>query len=372
MVHHLKDIQEYGQSIWLDYIRRNLLTSGELKQLVEDGLRGVTSNPTIFQKAIAQSYDYDEAIHTLLQTNPATDVPSLYEHLAIEDIRTACDILRPVYDESHGNDGFVSLEASPHLAYDTDSTITEARHLWQLVGCPNLMIKVPSTPPGVPAIETLIAEGINVNVTLIFSLKQYEAIAHAYIRGVSRNPNPQRVASVASFFVSRIDTYADRELEKIGTPEALAMRGKAAVASSKLAYRRFREIFFGEEFTAQRQRGARVQRALWGSTSTKNPAYSDLLYVEGLIGPDTVNTIPPETLDAFRDHGKIHSTIQEGIEAAEQVLADLEKVGVNLDNITEQLQEDGVKAFADSFDQLLSALVEKRQKVLARDVKPPR
>lgn len=365
-MHHLKDVQEYGQSIWLDYIRRNLLTSGELKQLVAEGLRGVTSNPTIFQKAIAQSNDYDEAIHALLKANPAINVPNLYEHLAVEDIQMACNILRPVYDESNGTDGFVSLEVSPHLAYDTDSTIAEARHLWQVVDRPNLMIKVPATPQGVPAIETLIAEGTNVNVTLIFSLEQYDEIAHAYIRGVAQNSNPQRVASVASFFVSRIDTYTDMELENIGTPEALNLRGQAAVASSKLAYRRFREVFFGEEFASERQRSARVQRALWGSTSTKNPAYPDLLYVEELIGPDTVNTLPPETIDAFRDHGKIRSTLLEGIETAEQVLADLQKAGVNMDNITEQLQEDGVKAFADSFDQLLSTLEEKRQKVLAK------
>ena len=362
---HLKDVQKLGQSIWLDFIQRNLITSGELKQLVADGVSGITSNPTIFHKAIARNRDYDNAIRVILESNPDADARTLYEHLAIQDIQMAADILRSVYDTTDGIDGLISLEVSPHLAYDTDSTIAEVRRLWQLVDRPNLMIKVPSTPPGIPAVETLIAGGININVTLMFSLKHYEAVSHAYLRGIARNTNPHRVASVASFFVSRVDTYVDRELERIGTAEAMALRGKAAIANSKLAYRRFREVFSGEEFAAQRQRGARVQRPLWGSTSTKNPAYSDVLYVEGLIGPDTVNTLPLETIDHFRDHGKIHPKLQEGIEEAKEVLGGLARLGVNLDDITEQLQEDGVKAFADSFDQLLSALEEKRKALLA-------
>ncbi len=225
------------------------------------------------------------------------------------------------------------------------------------------MMKVPATPQGIPAIETLIREGVNVNITLMFSMKHYEAVSHAYIRGIAQNPNPGQVASVASFFVSRVDTSVDRELERIGTEEALALRGKVAIANSKLVYRRFREIFFGGEFAAQVKRGARVQRVLWGSTSTKNPAYSDLLYVEGLMGAETVNTVPVETLDAFCDHGRARSTLGEGMEEAEQLLAKLEKVGVNLDAVTEQLQEDGVKAFADSYDQLMAALEEKRKQV---------
>jgi transaldolase len=362
MVHHLKDIQEYGQSIWLDYIQRSLITGGRLEQLVLEGLRGITSNPSIFNKAIADSSDYDDAIRDILKSTPDIDTKTLYERLAIEDIRMAADVLRDVYDASGGIDGVVSLEASPDLAYDMDGTITEVRRLWRLVDRPNAMIKVPATPPGIPAIEKMIAEGININVTLIFSLKHYDAVARAYIRGIEKSPEPGRVTSVASFFVSRIDTYVDRELEKIGTEAALALRGRAAVANSKLAYRRFREVFFGEEFAAQRQRGARVQRALWGSTSTKNPAYSDLLYVEELIGPDTVNTLPMETIDAFKDHGKIRSALQKGVDEAEQVLADLERLGVDLGAITKQLQKDGVKAFADSFDQLLAALDEKRKR----------
>ncbi len=361
----LTDVQKLGQSIWLDFIQRRMMTSGALAQLVSDGLRGITSNPTIFHNAIARSNDYDDAIRSLLKSNPNADANTVYERLAVEDIRMAADILRPVYDATGGLDGFISLEVSPYLADDTDATIVEARRLWQLVDRPNLMIKVPSTSPGIPAIETLIAEGININITLLFSLKHYEAVSHAYIRGVARNSDPERLASVASFFVSRVDTHVDRELERIGTGEALALRGKVAIANSKVAYRRFREIFFGDEFAAQRQRGARIQRVLWGSTGTKNPAYSDVLYVEGLMGADTVNTLPLETIDRLRDHGKVHPALQEGIGEAEGVLSDLAKVGVNLDDVTEQLQKDGVKAFADSFGKLLDALEEKRKELLA-------
>lgn len=357
----VQEANRLGQSIWLDYIRRDLITSGELKKLVQSGLSGMTSNPTIFQKAIAQSHEYDEALQTIIKTDPDTDIKTIYERLAVEDIQMVADILRPVYDKAGGLDGFVSLECSPHLAYDTDNTIVEARHLWQLVNRPNVLIKVPSTPQGIPAIEKLIAEGININITLMFSLKHYGAVSHAYIRGIARHLNPSSVASVASFFVSRVDTYVDRELEKIATREALALRGKAAIANSKLVYRRFREVFLGEKFAAERKRGAHVQRVLWGSTSTKNPAYSDVMYVEGLIGPDTVNTVPLETLEAFRDHGQVRRTVDKGVKEAEELLGRLKKMGVDLDAITEQLQKDGVKAFADSFDQLLGALEEKRR-----------
>lgn len=361
MVNPIQEVKRLGQSIWLDYIRRDLITSGELKKLVRDGISGLTSNPTIFHQAIAQSSDYDEALRALLKANPDRDVNNIYEHLAVEDIRMAADILLPVYEASDGGDGFVSLEVSPHLAYDTKTTTMEAMRLWQLVARPNLMIKVPATAQGIPAIETLVAEGVNINVTLMFSQNHYEAVSHAYIRGVARNPNPQQVASVASFFVSRVDTYVDRELEKIGTEEALALRGRAAIANSKLVYRRFREVFLGEEFARERRRGTRLQRVLWGSTSTKNPNYSDVMYVEGLIGPDTVNTLPLKTISAFRDHGKVYQTLDKGLEETEEVLAGLRRVGVNLESITEQLQRDGVKAFADSFDQLLTALAEKRK-----------
>ncbi len=366
----LLELKQLGQSVWLDYIRRNLITSGELQRLVEeDGLCGVTSNPTIFQKAIAGSDDYDEAIRALLTAEPHTDASALYEALAIEDIRMAADILRRVYEETDGRDGFVSLEVSPHLAHDTEGTIAEARRLWQAVDRPNLMIKVPATPEGIPAIEALIAEGININVTLIFSLAHYEAVAHAYIRGLARCPDPHRVASVASFFVSRVDTVVDRALEAIGTPEALALRGKIAIANARMAYRRFREIFYGEPFAALRAQGARVQRPLWASTSTKNPAYSDVLYVEELIGPDTVNTLPPATLNAFRDHGQVRGiTLEEGLAEAEKALAHLKELDIDLEAITEQLQRDGVAAFAASFDQLMEALAEKRRSILISQV----
>ena len=357
----VQEAQRLGQSTWLDYIRRSLLVGGELKEMVREGLSGMTSNPTIFEKAIAQSKDYDEALRTFLKVHPGADTKTIYEHLAIEDIQMATDILRPVYDASGGGDGFVSLEASPHLAYDTEATIAEVRRLWQLVDRPNVMIKVPATPPGIPAIEQLLAEGININATLMFSLKHYEAVARAYLRGIGRNPNPERVASVASFFVSRVDTYVDRELARIDTEKARALRGKAAIANSKIVYCRFREIFFGDEFALERKRGARVQRVLWGSTSTKNPDYSDVMYVEGLIGPDTVNTLPPETIAAFRDHGRVRQTLDEAVPEAEQVLVNLMELGLDLEAITEQLQVDGVKAFTSSFDQLLGTLEEKHR-----------
>jgi transaldolase len=362
----LKEVQKLGQSIWLDFINRSLIKSGKLKALIDEGLAGITTNPTIFQKAITQSADYDEPIRAILKSNPSVTAKYLYDRLTTEDIQMAADILHPVYDASGGVDGMVSLEVSPHLAYDTRATIDEAERLCQRANRPNVMIKVPATPEGIPAIEELIARGINVNITLMFSLKHYEAISRAYLNGIARTANPARITSVASFFVSRVDTYVDKELEKIGTKEALALRGKAAVANSKVVYRRFREIFSGKEFTAQRNRGARVQRVLWGSTSTKNPAYADLLYVDNLIGPDTVNTLPMETLEAFRDHGRIERTVDKGLDEADKVLTELKKVGINLDKVTEQLQKDGVKAFADSFDQLLRALENKRTELLSK------
>ena len=355
----LKEVQKVGQSIWLDFIQRGLITSGRLKQLVDSGVSGLTSNPTIFHKAITQGQDYDEAIKSILKSNPDAGIMDIYDRLTVEDIQMAADVFRPVYNASDGMDGLVSLEPAPALAYNTEATIAEVRRLWQLVDRPNLMIKVPATPPGIPAIEQLFAEGININITLMFSMAHYEAVSQAYLQGLARCPNPQPITSVASFFVSRVDTYVDRELEKIGTGEALALRGKAAVANSKLVYRRFKEVFSGQEFARQRERGARIQRVLWGSTSTKNPDYSDVKYVDELMGPDTVNTLPKETIDLFLDHGKVRDTLNKGVAEAKQALNDLKKVGIDLDAITEQLQVDGVKAFRDSFDQLLGALEEK-------------
>lgn len=359
----LKEIFQQGQSIWLDYIRRSLIRTGELKRLVEeDGIRGVTSNPTIFEKAIAGSSDYDDALRELLAADPKIDVGNLYEALAIEDIRMAADTLRPVYDETSGADGYVSLEVSPHLARDTDATIKEAKRLRTAVGRPNVMIKVPATPEGIPAVEELIAGGVSVNITLMFSLNHYEAVAGAYVRGLERCAAPEKVASVASFFVSRVDTMVDKALESLGTPEAQSLLGKIAIANSKIVYRRFEEIFHGEGFVALRQRGAKVQRPLWASTSTKNPAYSDVLYGEGLIGPETVNTLPPETLNAFKDHGRvIGATVKQNLQEAEAALAALKALGIDLNAVAEKLQQDGVAAFTASFDQLMAALEKKRK-----------
>jgi transaldolase/glucose-6-phosphate isomerase len=366
----LKELGGQGQSIWLDYIRRNLIRSGELKRLVEeDGIRGVTSNPTIFEKAIAGSTDYDDALQAMLASDGDAEVEKLYEPLAIDDIQMAADVLRSVYDATNGDDGYVSLEVSPHLAHDTAGTIAAAKRLSAAVNRPNLMVKVPATPAGIPAIEQLIADGLNINVTLMFSMDHYEAVARAYVKGLERCANPAKVASVASFFVSRVDTVVDKELEKIGTDEAKALCGKIAIANSKIVYRRFMEIFHGEGFAGLRQRGARVQRPLWASTGTKNSAYSDVLYVENLIGPETVNTLPPDTINAFRDHGKIPGAlVKQGFDEADAQLAALAKFGIELKAITEKLQVDGVAAFAASFDQLLGALEKKRQTMIGAEL----
>jgi transaldolase len=348
---------EFGQAPWFDFIERDLLTSGGLKKLVEeDGVRGVTSNPSIFEKAIKSGEAYDAEVASLLNRDPQLSTIDLYETLAIEDIRSAADILRPVWEESGGEDGYVSLEVSPYLARDTDGTVAEARRLWTAVDRPNLMIKVPATPEGIPAIEQLIGGGINVNATLIFSLAHYEAVAQAYLRGLEVCVKPAKVASVASFFVSRVDSKVDALLDGIGTREALELRGKAAVANAKLAYRRFEEIFKTAAFDTFTARGARVQRPLWASTSTKNPAYRDVIYVEELIGSNTVNTLPVATLEAFRDHGVPKASIADNLEESENTFARLAALEVDLDTVTEELQVDGVDAFAASFDQLLAAL----------------
>jgi transaldolase len=353
--------QEHRQAVWLDFIERDLLTGGGLARLVaEDGVRGVTSNPSIFQKAIEGGGPYDEAVAGLLAADPDMTTVQLYEALAIEDIQHATDILRSIWDESNGGDGYVSLEVSPHLARDTAGTVAEAQRLWRAVDRPNLMIKVPATPEGIPAIENLIGRGINVNATLMFSLADYEAVAAAYLRGLDKNSNPAGVASVASFFVSRVDTKVDAALEAIATPEALALRGQAAVANAKLAYRRFGELFGRESFASLSARGAMVQRPLWASTSTKNPDYRDVIYVEELIGCDTVNTLPVATLEAFRDHGELRASLLDDVDGADRVFANLAGVGIDIDAITTQLQVEGVAAFAKSFDQLLGALDEAR------------
>jgi transaldolase / glucose-6-phosphate isomerase len=361
-MNRMKELLRYGQSVWLDYIHRNLFKSGELKKLIdEDGLRGMTSNPTIFEKAIAHGDTYDETIKAALADDPKIETGKICERLVIEDIRSAADILRPIFDETGGADGFVSIEVSPTLANDTEGTMAEARRLKKEVNRPNVMIKVPATPAGIPAIEQLTAEGVNVNITLMFSMGHYEAVAGAYARGLERAENPRSIASVASFFVSRVDTLVDKELEKIGSPEALALRGKIAIANSKAVYRRFEEVFHGEGFAALKSRGGRVQRPLWASTGTKNPEYSDVLYVEHLIGPDTVNTLPPATIDAFRDHGEARgATVKENLDDAYAALDRLAKLGIDLEAVGKKLQDDGVAAFVKSFDDLMAALEKKR------------
>jgi transaldolase len=357
----LREVEALGQSIWLDYMRRDLITTGKLQQLIDDdGVSGITSNPTIFEKAISAGSDYDSSIQKLLRTSPEIDSPTLFEQLEVEDIRMAADVLRPIYDRTKGNDGFVSIEVNAHLAYDTDGSIAEAHRLWSEVDRPNVMVKIPATSEGLPAIEQLIAQGINVNITLMFSVSQYEDVAEAYLRGIARNKNPEKVSSVASFFVSRVDTLVDQALEDLGTPEALALRGKAGIANAKLAYLRFREVFSSSEFQKLQGKGVRVQRPLWASTSTKNKAYSDVLYIESLIGEDTINSVPPETLDAFRNHGKAKVRLLENQSEAEEVIGKLQAMEINMRSIGMELTEEGVEKFEKSYANLITALDNKR------------
>ena len=353
---------QLGQSIWLDFINRQLLSSGRLDVLIGEGLRGMTSNPTIFEQAISGSADYDADIRAAksLGETPA----ETFERIAVSDIVRAADALRRVYEDSAGADGFVSLEVSPKLAHDTQGTIVEARRLWSRVGRPNLLIKVPGTREGLPAIHTLLAEGINVNVTLIFSLQQYRDVLETYLRAVelrsSRGQSVDRMASVASFFVSRVDGATDKQLEAKGRRDLAA---KAAIANACVAYRHFLEITSDARWKSLAAKGARVQRPLWASTSTKNPSYSDILYVEELVARDTVNTVPLATLDAWKGHGKPQPRLMENLKTADDVLAQIRAAGVDVDKITVELIEDGVKKFADSYDQLLTA-IEAKLKVM--------
>jgi transaldolase len=363
------DLTQLGQAVWLDFIQRSFLRDAGLSRLVDEGVRGVTSNPTIFQKAIGESDDYDQQLREVARD---ASTEQAYEALAIADIARACDELRPTYDRLDGRDGFVSLEVSPALAHDTRGTVAAARRLAAAVGRPNLMIKVPGTPAGVPAIAELIGAGININVTLLFSVDGYRSVAAAYLDGLTtlaaHGPTVpgghavNRIGSVASFFVSRVDTAVDGLLSE----DSAELMGRAAIANARMAYRNFREAFGGERFDALRARGARVQRPLWASTSTKNPAYSDLLYIDNLIGPDTVNTMPPPTLTAFIDHGDVRRTIDQDDAGAEQTLASLEAAGVSMDAVTDKLLADGVKAFADSFELLLANVEAKRALLLER------
>ena len=353
----LDKLSELGQSIWIDYLSRDMLRSGELARMMrEDAVVGVTSNPTIFQKAIAAGEAYDDQLREVLEEE--RDPKEIFLRLATRDVSDALDLLRPVWDEGSGQDGYVSLEVDPTLAYDTEATTAEAIRLHKAVDKPNLFVKIPATKPGLPAIEDMIAKGKSINVTLIFSLERYEEVARAYIRGLERlaagGGDPSTVASVASFFVSRVDTETDKRLDELGGHDRL--KGKLAIANAKLAYQRYKELFSGDKWDFLVSKGATAQRPLWASTSTKNPEYRDVMYVEELIGPQTVNTMPEETIQAFQDHGKAALTLEQGIDQAEKVFADLAQAGIDYDDVTETLEREGVEKFADSFAELLEGI----------------
>jgi transaldolase / glucose-6-phosphate isomerase len=375
-MNRLKALSDHGQAVWLDFLSRGFTAKGGLKKLVdEDGLRGVTSNPSIFEQAIGHSDEYDAPIARMLQAKDQS-VGEIFEHLAVEDIQQATDVLRPVYDATHGADGFVSIEVSPYLAKDTQGTIEEAKRLWREVNRKNLMIKVPGTPEGLPAIHDLIADGINVNITLLFAQSVYEQVVEAYLAGLealaAKGGNVAQIASVASFFVSRIDTAVDKliddKIAQANDPDEKArlgtLKGKVAIANAKLAYQRYKRLFSGERWQSLAAHGAKAQRLLWASTGTKNKAYSDVLYVDELIGRDTVNTMPIATMDAFRDHGTLRDTLDDNVADAQRVLGDLGRAGITLDAVTDKLVEEGVKAFADAADKLFAAVAGKRSKIL--------
>ncbi len=362
----LHQLSELGQSVWIDFLSREMLRSGKLARLMEeDAVVGITSNPTIFQKAISEGDAYDEQIRACLEQ---TDDPrEIFWRLAEKDVGDACDVLRPVWDEGHGRDGYVSIEVDPNLAGDTEGTIVEARRLHAEIDRPNLHVKIPATKQGLPAIEEMIASGKNINVTLIFSLQRYEEVAEAYTRGLERlvdsGGDPSRVASVASFFVSRVDTETDKRLDAIGGHDEL--KGRLAIANAKLAYQRYKKLFSGERWAPLAAKGATSQRCLWASTSTKNPAYRDVMYVEELIGPETVNTLPEETIRAFQDHGEVALTLEQGIDEAERLFGQLAEAGIDYEDVVRVLEEEGVQKFADSFAELLDGISAKRGQLAA-------
>ena len=353
----LHRLADYGQSVWIDFLSRDLVRGGELeRRMRDDAVVGVTSNPTIFQKAISAGDAYDEQLREVLQDE--RDPKEVFLQLATKDVSDALDLLRPVWDEGGGRDGYVSIEVDPTFAYNTSATIEEAQRLHEWINRPNLFVKIPATELGLPAIEEMIARGRSINVTLIFSLDRYAEVAEAYIRGLERfvegGGDPTHVASVASFFVSRVDTEADRRLDELGAPGEL--KGKLAIANAKLAYERYKAIFAGARWEALAAKGATPQRCLWASTSTKNPAYSDVMYVENLIGPMTVNTMPEETIEAFQDHGKVAATLEAGIDEAERVFEQIREVGIDYADVTDTLEREGVQKFADSFAELLEGI----------------
>ncbi len=363
-LHTLADV---GQSVWLDYIQRSLITSGGLQTYVTKGLRGVTSNPSLFEKAIAESNEYDEQIHNLaLQGKSAEEI---YEELTVEDARMAADVLRPVFDETNGDDGFFSLEVNPHLAHDRQGTVNEAIRLFARVDRPNVMIKVPATAEGVLAFQELIEEGININVTLMFSLSQYDEIAEAYLTAMENRATKgsalKQIASVASIFVSRLDSKVDKMLDAFVTPKADSLKGTIGIANAKMVYQHYKEYFQGERWQRLAEKGARVQRVLYGSTGTKNPKYPDVMYVENLIGPNTVNTVPPKTLEEFMDHGTVALTLESNLDEARAQLNSLPELGINLSDVTDELLDEGVENFAKPYDSLIKTITEKKVALIA-------
>jgi transaldolase len=356
----LLQLRLMGQSIWLDYIQRDMLVNGEIERMIEaDGLAGITSNPAIFEKAISTHHDYDKAIARLVKEG--ADANSMYESLVLEDVSRAADLFRTVYDATHGSDGYVSLEVSPHLAHDTNATVGEGLRLWQLLDKPNIMIKVPATMEGIPAMCSLIAAGVNVNATLLFSVARYELVADAYLSGLEQRMASgqaiDRLASVASFFLSRIDTLVDHALDgRENNDKAGSLRGETAIACARLAYQAFKKLFAGPRWESLTRHGARVQRLLWASTSTKEPGYSDVKYVDALIGPDTVNTLPPQTLEAYRDHGKPSFTLEQDLDRAGKLTDQLQHIGIDLSQVAQQLEDEGVEKFNAPFDKLLATL----------------
>jgi transaldolase len=362
----LHELSELGQSVWIDFLSRHLLESGELARMMEDdAVVGVTSNPTIFQKAISEGDVYDEQLREVLAEED--DLKEVFLQLAVQDVQNACDLMRPVWDDGGGQDGYVSIEVDPNLAYDTGATIAEAQRLHDLVDRPNCFVKIPATEPGLAAIEEMIARGRNINVTLIFSLQRYAEVVEAYLRGLERlvesGGDPSRVASVASFFVSRVDTEADRRLDEVGAPEDV--KGKLAVANAKLAYERYKQLFSGDRWEALKAKGATTQRCLWASTSTKNPAYRDVLYVEELIGPETVNTMPEETIQAFQDHGEVALTLERDLDEARRVFDRVAEAGVDYGDVVAVLEREGVDKFSDSFRELLNGVRSKRGELVS-------
>jgi transaldolase len=362
----LQQLSKLGQSVWIDYLSRRLLREGELEELMrEHAVVGVTSNPTIFQKAISEGDAYDEQLRDVLAEKD--DAKEVFLELAVKDVQDACDLLREVWDGGGGQDGYVSIEVDPNLAGDTDATIAEAQRLHELVDRPNCFVKIPATKAGLPAIEEMISRGRNTNVTLIFSLQRYAEVVEAYVRGLERlveaGGDPAKVASVASFFVSRVDTEADRRLDEAGAPDEL--QGKLAVANAKLAYQRYKELFSGDRWEALRSKGATTQRCLWASTSTKNPAYRDVLYVEELIGPETVDTMPEETIAAFEEHGEVALTLERDLDEARGVFEKVAEAGVDYDDVVETLEREGVQKFADSFAELLDGIRAKRGELVS-------